>query len=68
MQNYTNNANKWDVPLTVENVRYFNFLWDQGVCMFCLKEKQIFHEKYFYWVFCFKISSYDDNLNHELIN
>ena len=46
----------------------FNFLWDQGVHMFFCKEKQscsifFFIKIYFYWVSCFKISFYDDNVN-----
>ena len=39
MQNYTDNANK-NVPLTVENVWYFWFLWVQDAHMFFCKEKQ----------------------------
>ena len=59
MQNYTDNANG-DVPLTVENVWYLertiNFIWSI-----------VFFIKTFYWVFYFKISFYDNNINDELI-
>ena len=39
MNNHTDNTNG-NVPLTVENVWYFQFLWDQGLHMFFCKEKQ----------------------------
>ena len=39
MQNYTDNANE-NVPLTVENVWHFWFLWVQDAHMFFCTEKQ----------------------------
>ena len=42
-QNYTENANG-DMPLMVENVWFFQFLWVQGARMFFL------YKRYFYYM------------------
>ena len=65
MQNYIDNPNG-DVPLTVENVWYFEFLLRSRCAHVLLRKAKLvnrfLYKKYFYWVCCFKIS-FHDNVN-----